>query len=190
MCGETSVLTQTWCSGSCGVIVSFVTVPTPFLHHGLTHHSYHLAWNVAVLTQFPCQPCAYSGESFPSSRLWTDAEVPAEQTAAGASLSHPHQVLHLQPDEVRGDPQSSSRVAIIFSLGYTSSHQGKHLCSFCPKSSCWAHCRRAVISEATLQRAPASTRSPELLWREQTRGRQVPLHLPGKTRKASPQTGL
>lgn len=107
-------------------------------------------------TQFPCQPCAYSGEGFPSSRLWTDAEVPAEQTAEGVSLSHPHQVLHLQQDQVREDLQSNPRVAIIFPLGYTSSHQGKHLCCFCPKSSCWAHYRRAVISEATLQRAPAS----------------------------------
>lgn len=87
--------------------------------------------------------------------------MPAEQTAAGASLSCPHQVLHPQPDEVRGDPWSSPRGAMIFPLGYTSSHQGKHLCNFCPKSSCWVHCRRAVISEAILQRAPASTWSPE-----------------------------
>lgn len=59
-------------------------------------------------------------------------------------------------------------MAGTFPLGYTSSHQGKHLCVFCPESGCWAHCRRSVISEAALHRTSASTWSTELLWREQT----------------------
>lgn len=114
------------------------------------HHSYRLGWSVLVLTQVPSLPalCLPQGE-LPQ----TDAEVPAgkpaEQREAGDSLSCPQQLLHPQLDAASGDLQRVPGVALAFPLGYTSSHQRKHLCSFCPQSSCWAHCRRAVISRGS-----------------------------------------
>lgn len=121
-----------------------------------------------------------------------EAEVPA-----GRSLLNRQQQESVSPVPTRCFPLSWMRPVGIhrlpgggfdFPTGLHLSHQRKHLHSFCPESSCWAHCRKAVISEAALHRTSVSTCSTELLWREQTGRKTAAPHCQAGL-KASPQMG-
>lgn len=140
----------------------------------------------------PCQPCAYLREISPRLR---------QRSQQGRQLNREKQEsASLVPTSCSipswmgpvGIHRGSLELALTFPLGYTSSHQRKHLCSFCPESSCWAHCRRAVISEAPLPRSSASTcmQHGAVPVEGTDWGEDSTTSLPGKTQKASPQLGL
>lgn len=124
---------------------------------------------------FPASPVPTLRESFPRLRQRSQqgSQLNREKQESAALVPTSCSI----PSWMRpvGIHRGSLELALTFPRGYTSSHQRKHLCSFCPESSCWAHCRRAVISEAPLPRSSASTCSTELFpWRGQTEGKTVP----------------
>lgn len=80
----------------------------------------------------PCQPCAYLRESIPRlmqrRRQGSQLNREKQETASliPSSCSIPRWMRPV------GSYRGSLGVALTFPLGYISSHQRKHLCSFCP----------------------------------------------------------